>query len=686
MYGSIEVKSPGDVDTMLSEMFDKSSIISDKAGTASIWNYSLQARRELVSDWGKTVDRDRLANRVTALYMEIQECRAKIAQIDNKKALRVMQSRNVIGMTTTACATRWDLLKSLQFNILVCEEAAEVMEAHTLCTLLPSLQHAIFIGDPLQLRPEINQQMLTLETNIGCHYRLDESLIERLMLPLDHNLLAVPATKLNIQRRMHPEISKIARLIYPYLLDHDSTSQHPVVYGLASRTFWWDHRLPELEADDLKSHVNLFEVEMVAGLVLYLLGSGAYAQGEIAVLTPYSGQLSKLHQRLSSTCDIWLSDKDRDLLLSDDLLVHGIEDRATKDKVTISDMLRLATVDNFQGEEARIIILSTVRSGNSAGFLKSTNRINVACSRARDGFFIIGNSQTLSQVPMWRRIVELFSGRIGPSIMTRCNTHPQHHTVVEQPPSFDKVEPCPSVCGQTLSCGHKCQETCHPPNLHTRLVCREACRTRFECGHKCPKMCYQDCGTCKRTTKETILDCGHPGQKLCSGEETECTVILDSRLFDCGHTVDILCGSNEELQLACQQTCDQYLRCGHICPGKCIECCSKKQHKRCVQICGWLKSCGHHCKSLCHVGSPCPKSCSEPCTKGCEHGSCKRRCSDDCDPCVKTPIAGCEHESRQDDDQNSTAICCLPNLTVTCTEGCDKGKSTRSEPFDLRHN
>ena len=55
-------------------------------------------------------------------------------------------------MTMTACAMNSSLLHKLDLQIVICEEAGEVMEAQTLCTLLPSIQHAIFIGDPLQLR------------------------------------------------------------------------------------------------------------------------------------------------------------------------------------------------------------------------------------------------------------------------------------------------------------------------------------------------------------------------------------------------------------------------------------------------------------------------------------------------------------------------------------------------------
>ncbi|KAI9870787.1 MAG: hypothetical protein M1823_008640, partial [Watsoniomyces obsoletus] len=144
---------------------------------------------------------------------------------------------------------------------------------------------------------------------------------------------------------------------------------------------------------------------MVVGLVKHLLKTSVYSQGDIAVLTPYSGQLARLYGCLKTTCKIWLDARDREMLLSEDLLDDQDGPRS-KDDVSVSDMLRIATVDNFQGEEAKIVILTTVRSGGSAGFLSIPNRVNVACSRARNGFYIIGNSETLSRVAMWRDIIK----------------------------------------------------------------------------------------------------------------------------------------------------------------------------------------------------------------------------------------------------------------------------------------
>ncbi|KAF2214180.1 hypothetical protein CERZMDRAFT_37555, partial [Cercospora zeae-maydis SCOH1-5] len=52
------------------------------------------------------------------------------------------------------------------------------------------------------------------------------------------------------------------------------------------------------------------------------------------------------------------------------------------------------------GEEAKVVIISLVRSNNSnnCGFLRTPNRINVLLSRTKYRIYIISNSKTLSAV------------------------------------------------------------------------------------------------------------------------------------------------------------------------------------------------------------------------------------------------------------------------------------------------
>jgi hypothetical protein len=86
-------------------------------------------------------------------------------------------------------------------------------------------------------------------------------------------------------------------------------------------------------------------------------------------------------------------------------------------------------VDNFQGEENEIILLSLVRSNadGQIGFLKTENRVNVALSRAKHGLFIVGNMDSLcAQSSLWRKISATLEERecIGPSLPLKCQVHP----------------------------------------------------------------------------------------------------------------------------------------------------------------------------------------------------------------------------------------------------------------------
>jgi hypothetical protein len=636
------------------------------AGASTIWNLPLVKREQLLAKWASQVDYQFVMNKFASLHMLHREAGDAICASYRSRDVKVLLDHNVIGMTTTACASRWDLLKELDLEIMICEEACEVMEAHTLCALLPTLQHAIFIGDPLQLRPEVAEQSMTLETRLGSHYRLDESLFERLMSPTDPAAGVMPRSNLNIQRRMHPEIAEITRLTYPYLQDHPATSTHLPTIGLAHRMFWLDHRVPELDPTETsKSHVNPHEVTMVVGLVHHLLRGSAYSLGEIAVLTPYNGQLAALHENLKSSCALWLSEKDRETLLDNGLLEE--ESRAaTKNEVQLSDMLRIATVDNFQGEEAKVIILTTVRSGGGPGFLKTANRINVACSRARNGFYIIGNSETLQKVPIWKAIIDMFarSNRIGPFLRTRCDRHPLHYLDVYSFQDFGAVQDCQIPCNQPLRCGHMCEETCHPVEVHERIPCNKSCQKRLSCGHACPKLCYEDCGPCEYILGQQTLPCGHQVEKLCSGKTPSCPAIAEEFTLPCGHTLSLKCSDNQKTPF-CMQQCGSLLSCGHACQGLCRDC-TEQRHPPCSSSCNKERRCGHFCQFTCHGGHACPP-CDQPCAESCAHGPCRNQCTTACDPCVMPHIPSCGHQ------QASSILCSLPSDAIPCSMPCRNG-------------
>ncbi|CAJ2505937.1 Uu.00g000670.m01.CDS01 [Anthostomella pinea] len=321
---------------------------------------------------------------------------------------------DVIGITTTALARNIEMLRHVRSRVVICEEAAEVLEPHIMSALMPGVEHMIQIGDHRQLRPQINNYSLSMESGSGVAWQLDRSQFERRAVG-EPGLSPAPVAQLNVQRRMRPEISKLIRSVYPMLEDHESVKTLPGVVGMRHNLFWLDHDHVEDVRDDgsrVRSHSNQWEVDMATGLGRHLVRQGHYSATDIALLTPYTGQLQKLRRSLAKDFEIFLSDRDLDTLAAD-----GFEDSGngllspntlspaprTLQKKQLIQTLRLATVDNFQGEEAKVFIVSLVRSNpaRKVGFLRTENRINVLLSRAQHGMYLIGNSETYLHVKMW---------------------------------------------------------------------------------------------------------------------------------------------------------------------------------------------------------------------------------------------------------------------------------------------
>lgn len=281
--------------------------------------------------------------------------RANLTRQKQEQERRCLQDCHVIGVTTTGFASHSDLIRSVSAKVLVCEEAAEVLEAHVLSALLPTLEHAVLIGDHLQLRPQIMNHDFSMENPRGGElYGLDTSLFERVAELERYAGKRFPVARLDCQRRMHPSIAELVRsTLYPELVDHPSTMVLPEVPGVARRLFWMDHRQPEAGADRLEliqtSHANEYEADMAVQLVRHLSRQGMYKSGEIAVLSPYLRQLFLLRRKLASMFDVVVGDVDQEGL--DEMEEEEAEvARPTRQvkKGTLLSEVRVATVDNFQ--------------------------------------------------------------------------------------------------------------------------------------------------------------------------------------------------------------------------------------------------------------------------------------------------------------------------------------------------
>ena len=316
---------------------------------------------------------DRTIARYVKTEKSLQKC---IQEVD----LRCLEQAHVIGVTTSGLARNVDMLRRLKPKVLICEEAGEILEAHTLTAFLPSVEHAILIGDHEQLRPGVQNYDLSLENPRGEKFSLDMSTFERLITNPD---LEVPYDTLQTQRRMDPSISDLVRkTLYPSLKDHESVLAYPPVIGVRNRLYWLDHREPETGEDPTQvlqnSHSNMYEVDLIQALATHFVRQGIYKSNEIVILTPYVRQLLNLRDMLSNTFEIVIGEKDEDQISKEGLDASNTVPFVIQ-RAMLKEKIRISTVDNFQGEESKIVIISLVRSNQEkrCGFLRTSNRINV---------------------------------------------------------------------------------------------------------------------------------------------------------------------------------------------------------------------------------------------------------------------------------------------------------------------
>uniref|UniRef100_T1IT09 RZ-type domain-containing protein n=1 Tax=Strigamia maritima TaxID=126957 RepID=T1IT09_STRMM len=594
-----------------------SSTMSDEEifQVENVWNLSFADRWKLYRRWIRQFQVC-VEERMIQLQRQYETEAKKLKEVINAEELSILRDKDIIGMTTTGAAKYLETLRELKPSIVIVEEAAEVLEAHIITTLSSSTKHLILIGDHKQLRPSVSVYRLSQD------YHMDISLFERL---IRNN---VRYETLQLQHRMRPEISQILKPhIYETLEDHPSVREYPRVKGITTSLFFLNHENAEESVTDSTTRKNPFEAKFLVALCRYLLQQG-YDTSQITILAAYAGQLFELRK------------------LMDKNTFEGV-------KVTV--------VDNYQGEENDIILLSFVRSNEEGqiGFLKIDNRINVALSRAKIGLYCVGNFKFFaSKSQTWRKICNYLEiqGYTGDEMTLQCQKHGQL-TIVRNDNDFRSQAPeggCLEVCNDKLPCGHYCSRVCHVTE-HSR--CEQKCnKVLCELQHTCPSKCYQICEPCRVKVMKYHLNCEHSEYQPCFVDiaTVKCKVLV-KRDLRCGHLVtlechidvehyDCLVTVNRELphckhervmkcfqdpeKVNCKVNCEARLECGHACPRTChpmddpehedVECRKRCEKKICER--------GHKCNNLCYQACnkclifvekerPCGHKIQHPCSK-----------------------------------------------------------------------
>jgi helicase required for RNAi-mediated heterochromatin assembly 1 len=371
----------------------------------------------------------------------------------NRDAL-VLKQQRIVGLTTTGLSKYRGLIAAIKPRIVLIEEAAEVIEAPVTVACFDTLEHLILVGDHQQLRP--NTQLPDFAND---PYHLNMSLFERMILN------DVEFRQLKHQRRMIPEIRRLLLPIYRELYDHESVKSQkfrPPIPGMGGvHSFFFTHTDGE-NKDENGSAMNEKEADMVSEFFYYLFLNGMPVE-KITVLTFYNAQRKLILRKLNNR------------------RFQAMHDGC---------QFNVVTVDSYQGEENDVILLSLVRSNNrhTIGFLADKNRICVAVSRAKRGFYMFGNGLILAQESkVWADIVKVLSGkywklvpgntekenlaeiplvkperRIGWTLPVQCQNHGKTSLILTPKDLQVRAGGCISDCEEILDCGHKCSLKCHP--------------------------------------------------------------------------------------------------------------------------------------------------------------------------------------------------------------------------------
>ncbi|KAF8176314.1 P-loop containing nucleoside triphosphate hydrolase protein [Pholiota molesta] len=309
--------------------------------------------------------------------------KTRVFATQQKMLKDVVSNADVICTTciTAACHA----LNIMDFPVVFIDEASMSTEPASLIPIMKGSEHVALIGDHKQLPPVIISHQAKEE---GFGISLFERLIEE-----GH----VPSVMLDIQYRMHPNISRFpAKEFYDLaLLDGTVDAGGQALPGLeplnSKHTGHHETHRPSVifldhagaETYHGRSLQNITEADIVASVVEDLLLNNPHLKGQdIGIIAPYVAQIRLLTRFLNTDAEY----RKR---------FHSVLGPRAREV----SLIEIKTVDGFEGREKEVIIFSTVRNNQSGhiGFLADKKRLNVGLTRAKRGLFVVGSLSTLRE-------------------------------------------------------------------------------------------------------------------------------------------------------------------------------------------------------------------------------------------------------------------------------------------------
>ena len=344
-------------------------------------------------------------------HQKMDRLKSRAAEIEIRINSELFGEARVIACTLVGSAHR--LLEGMKFGTLFIDEAAQALEAA--CWIpMKRASRVILAGDHCQLPPTV-KSIAALRAGLG------KTLMERIA----ENKPEV-VTLLKIQYRMNDEIMRFSsdwfyggkvesapQIKYRSVLDYD----HPITWIDTSN----EENQITIEGEDApedsastSSSVSASSSESAANqnsdlnfkeqFVGESFGRINKAEAELTLLTlaEYFTKIGK-QRVLSESIDVGIISPYRAQVQYLKKLIKKYEFFKPYRR-----LISVNTVDGFQGQERDVILISLVRSNDEGqiGFLKDLRRMNVAMTRARMKLIILGNKDTMTKHPFYKKLWE----------------------------------------------------------------------------------------------------------------------------------------------------------------------------------------------------------------------------------------------------------------------------------------
>ena len=338
-------------------------------------------------------------------HQKMDRLKSRAAEIELRINAELFGEARVIACTLVGSAHH--LLEGMKFGTLFIDEAAQALEAA--CWIpMRRASRVILAGDHCQLPPTV-KSIAALRAGLG------KTLMERIA----ENKPEV-VTLLKIQYRMNDEIMRFSsdwfyggkvesapQIKYRSVLDYDhpitwiDTSNEENQITIEGEDAPEDSASTSSSASASNQNSDLNFKEQFVG---ESFGRINKAEAELTLLTlaEYFTKISK-RRVLEERIDVGIISPYRAQVQYLKKLIKKYEFFKPYRR-----LISVNTVDGFQGQERDVILISLVRSNDEGqiGFLKDLRRMNVAMTRARMKLIILGNKETMTKHPFYKKLWE----------------------------------------------------------------------------------------------------------------------------------------------------------------------------------------------------------------------------------------------------------------------------------------